>query len=96
MFFSEVPLELIKCYESCMPRAAKCHTNLNVFQTISLKWITVQGYVSLTYSLGEGTRYGSPKELLVVLWGSKCSHAAQTKEIMISQMKLRTFVSYCL
>lgn len=27
-------------------------------------------------------RYGSPKERLVVLWGNKCSHAVQSKEII--------------
>lgn len=37
MFFAEVPLMHIKYYESWMQEASKCHTNLNVFQTISVK-----------------------------------------------------------
>lgn len=37
MFFSEVPLVLIKCYETNMYKASKRHTNLNVFQTMYVK-----------------------------------------------------------
>ena len=37
MFFSEVPLVLIKSYETCMYKASKRHTNLNVFQIMYVK-----------------------------------------------------------
>ena len=37
MFFSEVLLVLLKCYETYMYKASKHHTNLNVFQTMCVK-----------------------------------------------------------